>query len=195
MEKLPLNNNQKPELLSLKHRPFSSVGLLSTLSSQNHNENISNRNSNSTIVNHTDIYKRKLIGKSKKKILVTIKEEATINKKTDQLQPEDKFCKICFDTNESNSQGKLISPCRCQGSVQYIHDECLKTWLVSQRKDIQNASCEICHTKYKMTFKYGSKFYPRQALEDGLLSLVSSICLLLLVITLIVIIIVFALRW
>ena len=107
---------------------------------------------------------------------------------------EERFCKICFEVYETKLTGNLINPCKCTGTVRYIHEECLKTWQVSQKKDIKQAECELCHTKYTMSFKKGLKFYPRQAIEDGFLSFVSSICLFILIVTLISIIIIFALQ-
>ena len=108
--------------------------------------------------------------------------------------PEEKFCKICFENIENKKTGKLINPCKCTGTVRYIHEECLKTWQVSQKKDIKNAECELCHCKYSMDFKMGLRFYPRQAIEDGLLSFISSLCLFILIATLISIIIIFAIQ-
>jgi len=34
-------------------------------------------------------------------------------------------CRICF-RSESNIQDPLISPCKCSGSIKYIHFKCLK---------------------------------------------------------------------
>ena len=107
---------------------------------------------------------------------------------------DEKFCKICFENFETKNTGKLINPCKCTGTVRFIHEECLKTWQVSQKKDIKNAECELCHCKYSMKFSMGLKFYPRQAIEDGLLSFISSLCLFILIATLISIIIIFAIQ-
>lgn len=59
-------------------------------------------------------------------------------------------CRICY---ENETQGSaLLHPCKCAGSVRYIHEECLKAWLVSRESAVDNGECELCHTKFKMTF-------------------------------------------
>ena len=51
-----------------------------------------------------------------------------------------KQCRICLDEG-----GDLFSPCLCNGSVRYVHRECLATWI-----DVANnpARCTICHAEY-----------------------------------------------
>src|SRR4051794_33068467 len=41
-----------------------------------------------------------------------------------------KFCKICHESESSDDQDddKLISPCKCKGSLQYVHIGCLNQW-------------------------------------------------------------------
>jgi hypothetical protein len=46
-----------------------------------------------------------------------------------------KTCRICHDTDDP-----LFYPCKCSGSIKYVHAECLKHWLhVNRRKN-----CEVC---------------------------------------------------
>lgn len=56
---------------------------------------------------------------------------------------------------------KLITPCNCHGSIQYIHQYCLKTWIkTNYSKNILDAKCELCNTPYLITrpvFKSKSK--------------------------------------
>lgn len=33
-------------------------------------------------------------------------------------------CRICWEED-----GKKISPCYCAGSMGYVHEDCLKTWI------------------------------------------------------------------
>ncbi len=48
-------------------------------------------------------------------------------------------CRIC-----QQSSGKLLQPCACKGSVGFIHNSCLNTWLDTKGEDV----CELCETKY-----------------------------------------------
>lgn len=60
-------------------------------------------------------------------------------------------CRICYDIEKENNL--LLYPCKCTGSVKYLHEECLKTWLVSTSEDLNDRACELCHTKFKMSYK------------------------------------------
>lgn len=63
-------------------------------------------------------------------------------------QNTETVCRICFEA-ESDAH-KLISPCKCSGSMRYIHEECLKIWLLSQDKDLSASECDICKAKFIM---------------------------------------------
>jgi NAD-dependent DNA ligase len=42
---------------------------------------------------------------------------------------EAKQCKICLGGVEEESElGRLISPCKCKGTIKYVHIECLNEW-------------------------------------------------------------------
>ena len=59
-------------------------------------------------------------------------------------------CKICLERSDGS---ELISPCKCIGSVSYVHEDCLKTWIQSSKAEMKDAKCEICHTNYVMQWK------------------------------------------
>lgn len=52
-----------------------------------------------------------------------------------------KKCRFCFDTD-----GEMISPCACTGSVAYVHEKCL----LAELPQNVNGICTICHQKYNM---------------------------------------------
>ncbi|CAG9326296.1 unnamed protein product [Blepharisma stoltei] len=79
---------------------------------------------------------------------------------------EENVCRICMEY--ATLTCPLISPCRCTGSVKYIHEECLKTWLVSQDKDLAEGTCELCQTKFTMVFEVSNKCSPRESLKQGI---------------------------
>lgn len=58
---------------------------------------------------------------------------------------DDRECRICFENNES---GNLISPCDCDGTQKYIHEECLQKWRDENRGLPPFLKCEICHKEY-----------------------------------------------
>lgn len=45
-------------------------------------------------------------------------------------------CRICLgdDSDDQNNENPLVSPCKCMGSMTYIHINCLKEWLNSKEK-------------------------------------------------------------
>ena len=63
----------------------------------------------------------------------------------------DIICRICLDHFKENSN--LIAPCHCTGTMKYVHNTCLKTWIEENNKNIAFAECEICKFKYKVKIK------------------------------------------
>lgn len=67
-------------------------------------------------------------------------------------------CRICFDQieekqleeyNKSNSDNKLIHPCHCKDSFAYCHQNCLKSWVISNSVSASKlVQCEMCKTEY-----------------------------------------------
>lgn len=64
----------------------------------------------------------------------------------------DSECKFCFINERSNSN-PLLSPCKCSGSLTYVHRKCLSTWMTHKMKDNLSPECEICHQFYDLEFK------------------------------------------
>ena len=80
-------------------------------------------------------------------------------------ETDEKSCKICLDTGSSSSP--FIHPCKCAGSVKYVHEECLKTWLISLGKDLEHSKCELCQTNYKMKFHIMRRCLPRESCKNA----------------------------
>lgn len=49
----------------------------------------------------------------------------------DSDEEEGDLCRIC-QMGEESASNPLIQPCRCAGSLQYVHQECIKRWLCSK---------------------------------------------------------------
>lgn len=75
-------------------------------------------------------------------------------------------CRIC-----KSSEGKLVVPCKCSGTSQYVHLDCLKKWIESRPNEphptrenyfVPNLRCEICHDQYNVelrrNFVWSSKY-------------------------------------
>nr|XP_043902258.1 E3 ubiquitin-protein ligase MARCHF7-like [Solea senegalensis] len=79
--------------------------------------------------------------------LYKIKEKLLLEDSSDE---EGDLCRICH-TGEKSAANSLIQPCRCTGSVQYVHKECIKRWIMSKITSRANlkaiTTCELCKEK------------------------------------------------
>lgn len=110
-----------------------------------------------------------------------VESDLSINSRRDDRP----ICKICLET-ELDSH-KMIFPCKCKGTLKFVHEECLKTWLVSLNTDINEPSCELCKTAYIMHYDIGYKCSCKDGLTEGLINTLFMI-LLLVVITMLTLI-------
>ena len=79
-------------------------------------------------------------------------------------------CRICFCEGNFDGNDPLISPCKCTGSVKYIHLNCFRKWLTSKivMKTSSNNNiycytfksleCEICKSGIPETVEYRGRF-------------------------------------
>ena len=68
--------------------------------------------------------------------------------KEPQLEQEERVCKICFDYETTKNQ--VINPCRCRGSSKFIHESCLRLWILCKYPEVINPRCEICRYSYRI---------------------------------------------
>ncbi|KAF7713105.1 Uncharacterized protein PECH_001878 [Penicillium ucsense] len=63
--------------------------------------------------------------------------------------PEDAdTCRICH--GEGTEEEPLFYPCRCSGSIKFVHQTCLVEWLSHSQKK----HCELCKTHFRFTKLY-----------------------------------------
>uniref|UniRef100_A0A8R1I5S8 RING-CH-type domain-containing protein n=1 Tax=Caenorhabditis japonica TaxID=281687 RepID=A0A8R1I5S8_CAEJA len=59
------------------------------------------------------------------------------------------MCRICH-TSSSTRSNPLISPCRCSGTLLFVHKACVVRWLeMSTRKMMPSPRCELCGYDYR----------------------------------------------
>jgi len=84
------------------------------------------------------------------------------------------FCKIC--QMQGTDRDPLISPCRCAGTLRYIHSSCLKKWIrISQRRGKkQPPHCELCHFQFNRhkRFKFSQWRWPKVRRRDKILHII-----------------------
>ena len=61
----------------------------------------------------------------------------------DVINGIEKECRFCHET-----EGKLIAPCKCSGSVKWIHPHCLDEWRTLCPKKASFVRCDICNQMY-----------------------------------------------
>ncbi|KAL0265711.1 UNVERIFIED_CONTAM: hypothetical protein PYX00_011425 [Menopon gallinae] len=61
------------------------------------------------------------------------------------LEEQDRLCKICLERESDHEKIPDCYPCRCTGSLKYVHSSCLEMWL----KTTSTKQCELCLYKYK----------------------------------------------
>lgn len=73
---------------------------------------------------------------------------------------DDAVCRVCQEEGE----GKLISPCDCNGTQRFIHEECLNLWVQSSKN---NTTCPTCRATYGDDFIITILEEEHEVIEDG----------------------------
>jgi len=64
-------------------------------------------------------------------------------------------CRICYE--EKKEGDPLLNPCRCHGSIKYIHNNCLGKW-INTNCSHDDAKCELCGYKYRIEYQSKKEF-------------------------------------
>ena len=143
------------------------INILKQNTNNVHNNSYYNLNlSNNNITNVNQSLNESKISNDKN-IHENINEESSSNQKY--------YCRICYKS-DSDIENPLISPCKCSGSMQYIHYKCLKHFIdIKMQKKIdenfkfytwKNFECEICKYEYPKYLKYKNTIYPMVDIEN-----------------------------
>ncbi|KAI1237423.1 hypothetical protein IHE44_0014692 [Lamprotornis superbus] len=85
--------------------------------------------------------------------LQKIKESLLLEDSEDE---EGDLCRIC-QMSSASSDNLLIEPCKCTGSLQYVHQECMKKWLQSKINSGSSLeavmTCELCKEKLHLNLE------------------------------------------
>ncbi|KAF2184082.1 hypothetical protein K469DRAFT_709981 [Zopfia rhizophila CBS 207.26] len=73
--------------------------------------------------------------------------EYATNKSRDKGEDAD-TCRIC--RGDGTPDEPLFYPCKCSGSIKFVHQECLMEWLSHSQKKY----CELCKTSFRFTKLY-----------------------------------------
>jgi E3 ubiquitin-protein ligase MARCH6 len=65
-----------------------------------------------------------------------------------QGEEDGDYCRIC--RGEGTAEQPLFYPCKCSGSIRFVHQDCLMEWLSHSQKKY----CELCKTPFTFTKLY-----------------------------------------
>ena len=132
--------------------------------SKNSNNSIQNDNDNDNNQNNDNDNNIKLQQEENtKKNNIILKEN--INSKKSRI------CRICYLEEESELENPLVQPCKCSGSLKYIHLKCLKHWIMTRScQKVEDAEfcsvflfkeveCEICKMKLPDLINHKGKYF------------------------------------
>ncbi|EXJ53926.1 hypothetical protein A1O7_09262 [Cladophialophora yegresii CBS 114405] len=74
--------------------------------------------------------------------------QGTKLKRSEPNEEEQNYCRIC--RGEGTVAQPLYYPCKCSGSIKFVHQECLMEWLSHSQKKY----CELCKTSFRFTKLY-----------------------------------------
>ena len=123
--------------------------------------------------------KKKKRKKYNPKIINVKKKEGKAKFDSKKLEKQ-KLCRICYMTETSSLINPLIKPCKCSGSMKYIHLKCLMHWLktkiqIDKSEYIENnfftlyssekVECELCKQIFPHYIKHKKRLYNLMELE------------------------------
>ena len=111
---------------------------------------------------------------------IILKDENKSNKKQSENNEDKnknkkiKLCRVCYLEESDNINNPLIKPCKCAGSMKYIHYECLLHWLKTKITDkssrfytndylsvfcLKLIECELCKTRLPDYIRHNNEIY------------------------------------
>ena len=135
--------------------------------SLNVNNNNTNNNTNNKNNNNKD---KKIIFNDDDNNINNTKEKKKKKKPIIKLTKKAKICRICY-LEEESIENPLVQPCKCSGSLKYIHLKCLKHWIMTRSCQkveegdfcsvflFKEVECEICKAKLPDLVNHNGKYY------------------------------------
>lgn len=77
------------------------------------------------------------------------------------------LCRICLcgeDEGEGSDEDELLAPCKCSGSVKFVHRGCLNHWRRSGFDPATLTTCGLCRTDFRLQAPQPDAIGPKQAL-------------------------------
>jgi hypothetical protein len=78
-----------------------------------------------------------------------VADAAQVSEVDSEQQEEGKWrpmCRICYD----EEPGGLFAPCKCSGSMRYVHKACLRKWRAVNVRERGYTHCPMCNFEYRL---------------------------------------------
>ena len=95
-------------------------------------------------------------------------KELNISQRSIKSSQGGRICRICFDETEEK-ENPLISPCKCSGTMEFVHFKCLRQWRSrGENKKIaphvttytwKAFHCELCKQKLQDQYEVNGRNY------------------------------------
>eukprot|EP00993_Chasmostoma_nieuportense_P006274 NODE_68_length_3516_cov_40.223960_g63_i0.p1 GENE.NODE_68_length_3516_cov_40.223960_g63_i0~~NODE_68_length_3516_cov_40.223960_g63_i0.p1 ORF type:complete len:1113 (+),score=208.57 NODE_68_length_3516_cov_40.223960_g63_i0:81-3419(+) len=73
------------------------------------------------------------------------------------IDEDERICRVC---REGDFDGRLFGPCKCKGSIRWVHQTCLLSWIAHSK----SLKCEMCFHPFKLTKVYHRRSPPKLSL-------------------------------
>jgi hypothetical protein len=71
-------------------------------------------------------------------------------------------CRFCFEGLEINNP--LVIPCKCKGSMKYVHVHCIKKWRTNTTNPEWQHKCQLCLSDFEILLRWQKEDLPRDIL-------------------------------
>ena len=154
-EKLYDNNDKENNVINVTENNINTKKLLNKDKEKEKDKDKENKNENN-------------------KELISSNESEEKNYEIDKKKENKKICRICYMEEMDKKNNPLIKPCKCSGSMKYIHYECLLHWLKTKimiSKNMYNNNgfftiysldlieCELCKNHLPNYIKHKNKIF------------------------------------
>ena len=81
-----------------------------------------------------------------------------------KAESEEAICRVCHC--DGSKEAPLYHPCKCSGSIRYVHQDCLLQWL--KHKGGDEKRCELCGSEFhfRSIYREGGMSPPSLSLKD-----------------------------
>ena len=158
---VPSTNRPKPTIfITLKSKQARQAPVAPAPVWQNHLSNARSNNSSNDTNNRNNTSSSTNNNNTRDDVNTSMNNESINNNNSnnnndrginDDDEGDEKCCRLCFSSNENDLLlGRLFRPCRCSGTMKYIHIGCLNQWRAMAPTERSFYQCDQCLYRYNV---------------------------------------------